>query len=82
MFQGVGKTSRFEILSDLALACLTLPHTSADLERVFSDLKFIKSDKRNRLLTDSVRNLVMVSNRKRSLVLNEVDFSVAGKRYQ
>ena len=64
------------------MACLTFPHTSADLERVFSDLKFIKSDKRNKLLTDSVRNLVMVSNRKRSLVLNEVNFEGAAQRYQ
>ena len=41
---------RFEILSKLALGILVMPHSTADVERVFSELGDIKTKKGTSLI--------------------------------
>lgn len=41
-------------LTDFALSVLSLPHSNADCERVFSTVNCIKTKQRNRLNTDTI----------------------------
>ena len=41
------------------LALLVLPHSSAAVERVFSQVKLIKTDIRNRLSTESLNGILL-----------------------
>ncbi|KYN21890.1 hypothetical protein ALC57_05732 [Trachymyrmex cornetzi] len=51
-------------LSDFARKLLTLPHSSASVERIFSDVKLILTDRRNRLKTET---LVVILHAKRTV---------------
>ncbi|KAF0745153.1 Uncharacterized protein FWK35_00028234 [Aphis craccivora] len=48
----------FPNLSELVLVVLTLPHSNAGVERVFSMLTDIKTKKRNRLNPNTVKALI------------------------
>lgn len=81
-FPGLLKEFRFELLARLSRACLVLPHSSADVERVFSEMGNIKTKNRSRLEHDSLRSLTIVHNNKRSRVIENLDVQSAAKRYK
>jgi hypothetical protein len=68
----------------LTLACLTLPHSTADVERIFSEVGNIKTYDRNRLEHDSLRGVILSHNRKRSILFEEtpIDIGRAVKKYK
>ena len=53
------KSSVFPNLSEFMLSLSVLPHSSAAVERVFSQVKLIKTDIRNRLSTESVNGILL-----------------------
>ena len=52
--------ARFSILPQLMKCLLALPHTSADAERVFSQLTLIKTKQRNRIGNELLNSLLTV----------------------
>ena len=50
----------FSDLADLALTVLTLPHSNADVERIFSHMNIVKSKLRNRLSIKSLNALLTI----------------------
>lgn len=52
-------TLLFPNLSKFMLCLLVLPHSSAAVERIFSQIKLIKTDTRSRLNTESVNGLLL-----------------------
>nr|XP_033322899.1 uncharacterized protein LOC117218532 [Megalopta genalis] len=51
---------RFPNIAKLAELCLTIPHSNAEIERFFSMINDIKTDKRNRLQCQSMKSLTRV----------------------
>ena len=51
---------RFPILIKLVVALMSIPHGNADVERVFSHVKLIKTDHRNRLADSTLNSLLTV----------------------
>ncbi|XP_060586608.1 uncharacterized protein LOC132742270 isoform X2 [Ruditapes philippinarum] len=51
---------QFSVLGGVALACLTIPHSNADLERCFSILRKIQTDSRHKLSTETIHSLISV----------------------
>ena len=51
---------RFPIISKLTQALLSLPHSNAVVERIFSQVTLIKTQKRNSLRTSTMDALLMV----------------------
>lgn len=49
----------FPNLAELMLKLLVLPHSSAAVERIFSQVQLIKTDLRNRLNTESINGLLL-----------------------
>ena len=49
----------FPLIRRLATALLSLPHSSAAVERVFSKLKLIKNERRNCLHNDTLQSLLI-----------------------
>ena len=56
----VDGTLKFFVLSELMKSLLVLPHSSADAERVFSQLTLIKTKQRNRIGNDLLNSLLTV----------------------
>lgn len=52
---------KFKELSDFVLAVLSLPHSNADVERIFSKITLIRTKLRNRLATHTVEGLCLAS---------------------
>ncbi len=52
-------TPVFPNLAELMVNLLVLPHSSAAVERIFSQVKLIKTDLRNRLDTESINALLL-----------------------
>ncbi|KAK4313269.1 hypothetical protein Pmani_015385 [Petrolisthes manimaculis] len=50
----------FKELSDLAITILSLPHSNADVERVFSQMGIVKSKLRNRLAITSLNAVLTI----------------------
>ena len=50
----------FTDLADMALRVLTLPHSNADVERIFSHMNVVKSKLRNRLSIKSLNALLTI----------------------
>ena len=48
------KQPRYPNLSKLALACVVLPNSNADSERIFSMLKKIQTEHRSELANDTI----------------------------
>lgn len=48
----------FPFLSEFAQNILTLPHSSANVERIFSEITLIKTNKRNCLGTETLKGLL------------------------
>ena len=73
-FEGLNnRPSKFYLLNRLVKALLVFPHSSAEIERVFKEVTNIKTENRNRLEGENLRNLVMAHNRKRQRVIEEPD---------
>lgn len=54
-------TPKYKELSDFVLACLSLPHANADVERIFSKITLIRTNLRNKLATHTVEGLCLAS---------------------
>ncbi|XP_026293858.2 uncharacterized protein LOC113217962 [Frankliniella occidentalis] len=52
---------KYAILSDFAMAVLSLPHSNADVERIFSKVTLTRTKMRNRLITPTVEGLCLAS---------------------
>jgi len=50
---------KFPLITKLGRALVSLPHTSASIERVFSQMKLIKSEKRTNLLNETFESLLI-----------------------
>jgi len=50
---------RFPLMTKLSIALLSLPHSSAAIERVFSQLKLIKNERRSCLHDDTLESLLI-----------------------
>ena len=50
----------YKELNELAFNVLSLPHSNAEVERLFSQLNIVKSKLRNRLKTDTVNAILAV----------------------
>lgn len=50
----------YKDISDLALTVLSLPHSNADVERVFSHMNIVKTKLRNRMSNENLRALLAV----------------------
>jgi len=59
--------SKYPLLIKLARALLSLPYSSASVERAFSQLKLIKDDKRSTLANDTLESLLTAK-------INDYDF--------
>ena len=58
-FSNLQITRTFPLMSKLAKARLSLPHSSASVERVFSQFKLIKNERRNCLNNDTAQSLLI-----------------------
>ena len=54
-------SSLFPLISDLLARLAVLPAVSAEVERVFSNMKRIKTAQRNRLNTNTLDHLIRIS---------------------
>jgi len=63
-------STNFPLIAKLSKALLSLPHSSAGVERVFSKLKLIKNERRNCLNNDTLESLLICK-------VNGIDFSAS-----
>lgn len=54
---------RFKNVSKFALNAISLPHSNAECERIFSSVNLIKTKTRNKLVTPTVNGLLLASQR-------------------
>ena len=66
----LGPREKYPTISELVAVTITLPLSTAEVERIFSQLKLIKTDHRNRLNINTLNKLLMV---KLNLKLLETD---------
>lgn len=59
-YKDAAGVSKFAELSQVAMDILSLPHSNADVERLFSQLNLVKSKLRNRLQTYTVNAILCV----------------------
>ncbi|XP_052131690.1 uncharacterized protein LOC113215455 [Frankliniella occidentalis] len=52
---------KYSVLAEFVLAVLSLPHSNADVERIFSKITLIRTRLRNRLVTPTVEGLCLAS---------------------
>lgn len=50
----------FPLLSDIAKFCLTLPHSNADSERIFSIITDVRTKKRNKLSHENLTSICII----------------------
>lgn len=60
-FKSIDDIHPMQNLSEFCLALLSLPHSNADCERVFSKVNLIKTSTRNKLNTDTVQGCILSS---------------------
>ena len=56
----LGFKDQYPHIAKLLATAITLPLSTAEVERIFSQLKLIKTDHRNRLNVKTLNNLLMV----------------------
>lgn len=71
--------SRFPIISKLMKSMLSLPHSNADVERMFSQVALVKTKHRNRLKTSTLDTLLTA---KASIPTTCVDFRPTSSMYK
>ena len=69
-------SSLYPTLSKLAAITLTLPISTAHVERGFSTMKRIKTDTRNRLKTETLDKLIRLSSEGSNFQLFDYDVAV------
>lgn len=50
----------FEEISELAIACLSLPHSNAEVERLFSQMNLVKNKQRNRMSLITLNSILCI----------------------
>lgn len=58
-YQDASGENPFKDLVNLALKCLTLPWSNGEVEKVFSQMKIIKTSLRNRLHQDTINTILI-----------------------
>ncbi len=71
--------SRFPTISKLTKSLLSLPHSNAEVERVFSQVVLLKTKVRNKLKSSTLDSLLMT---KQSLPCSCVDFKPESSMYK
>lgn len=51
----------FEVLPSVVLTVLSIPHSNAECERIFSKVNLIKTKTRNRLVTTTITGAILSS---------------------
>lgn len=59
-YKDAGGNNPFQELSELALHVLVLPHSNADVERIFSQMNVIKSKLRNRMNLNTLNSILYI----------------------
>ena len=67
----------YPYVAKLALAILVLPHSSASVERIFSKMQDVKTDKRNRLSTENLEVSLLIQE-----AYNDPDFVIENEMLQ
>lgn len=55
--------NEFRELADLAISALSLPHSNAEIERIFSVMSIVKSKLRNRMASPLLNAIIFIRNR-------------------
>lgn len=50
----------FEEISELAIACLSLPHSNAEVERLLSQMNLVKNKQRNRMSLITLNSILCI----------------------
>lgn len=59
-YEDAGMNNPFQELVDFALLVLVLPHSNADVERVFSQMNIIKTKQRNRMSLHTLNSIPII----------------------
>lgn len=60
-YSNILEEKEFSELAQFALHVLSIPHSNAECERIFSKINFIKTKPRNRLITKTINGCVLAS---------------------
>lgn len=69
-YKNAAGVNTFQELANLAIAVLSLPHSNAEVERLFSVMNMVKSKLRNRLCTLTLNSIIMIRNQLKILKKN------------
>ncbi|KAL0884118.1 hypothetical protein ABMA27_016137 [Loxostege sticticalis] len=61
-YKDAAGANTFKDLADLAIAVLSLPHSNAEVERMFSSMNIVKNKLRNRLASTTLNSILLVRN--------------------
>lgn len=61
-YKNAGGMNSFQDLCDFATAVLSLPHSNAEVERVFSAMNIVKNKLRNKLSEKTLNSLLLIRN--------------------
>lgn len=61
-YKDASGTNTFEELSDLACSVLSLPHSNAAVERIFSTMNVVKSKLRNKMTVSTLNSIMFLRN--------------------
>lgn len=67
----------FQDLSELALTVLSLPHSNADVERVFSQMNIVKSKLRNRMDISTLKAILCIRYSLKRLGMDSIDYELS-----
>lgn len=72
-------TYQYQNISRLAKICLSLPHSNAEAERIFSVVTDVKTKKRNRLGDDTLNSVAVIRSATDAKEINCLNFEVTEK---
>lgn len=72
-------TYQYQNISRLAKICLSLPHSNAEAERIFSVVTDVKTKKRNRLGDDTLNSVAVIRSATGAKEINCLNFEVTEK---
>ncbi|CAG4966052.1 unnamed protein product [Parnassius apollo] len=73
-FENLCGEKEFTVLAQFALDVLCIPYANADCERIFSKINLIKTKSRNRILTNTINNVVIASDSAKHLEKGCISF--------
>ena len=59
-YKNAARENPFSLISQLAITILSLPHSNAEVERVFSSMNIIKTKQRNRMSLKTINALILL----------------------